>query len=81
MWLVWKDSEPSKAIAVGKGGLMYVSLSPIIGLVCYLITKDKYADIAKACGICAIIGLVLSILYTVLYVGFIFAFLFAAGAY
>ena len=68
MWLMWKDTEPSKAMAAAKGGLMYLSLSPVIGLVIYLLMKDKYHDIAKACGICAIVGVVLGVLYFILYI-------------
>ena len=63
MWLVWQDSEPSKAWAIGKGGLMVLCLnSPIIGLLCYLLLRDSHRDVAKACGICAIIGVVIAAL-------------------
>ncbi len=64
LWAVWKDSEPQKALAIGKGGLMSLSLnSPIIGLVIYLVMKEKYPDIAKACGICAIVSVGLSMVF------------------
>jgi hypothetical protein len=69
LYLMWKDTEPSKALAVGKGGLMSISVSyPIAGLIIYLLWKDKYQDIAKACGICGIIGFALGV------VTFIFSF-------
>ena len=67
LYLVWKDSEPEKALAVGKGGLMSVSFSyPILGLIIYLVMKDKYPDIAKASGICAIVGVGLSVVSSIL---------------
>ncbi|MBQ7363015.1 MAG: zinc ribbon domain-containing protein [Clostridia bacterium] len=67
-YFVWKDTEPSKALAIGKGGLMSVSLSsPIIALVIYLVMKEQYPDVAKACGICGIIGIVVGVLSSILY--------------
>ncbi len=72
-YFVWKDSEPLKARAVGKGGLMYVSLNPIVGLIVYIVMKDNYPDISKACGICGIIGVVLNVF--TFFLSFMFSFL------
>lgn len=84
LYVLWKDSEPEKALAAGKGGLMSLCFgTPIIGLVVFLVAKDKYPDIAKACGICAIIsfviGIIFSILFTVIYVIAILGMAGAAG--
>ena len=80
MWLVWKDSNPAKSMAAAKGGLMVMSFSiPIVGLVAFILMKDKYRDVAKACGICGIIGVVFWVLIMVLYIG-LFALMIAAGA-
>jgi len=72
-YFLWRDREPAKALAVGKGGLMSLSFSsPIVGLIVYIVMKEQYHDIAKACGICAIVGfafgIVCSILYSILFV-------------
>ena len=78
LYFVWKDTEPDKAIAVGKGGLMAVSFnSPIIGLILYFVFKDKYYDIAKACGICALISAILLAVFFVFY--FVLIILIAAS--
>jgi hypothetical protein len=78
LWAVWKDSEPDKALAVGKGGLMMLCFSyPIVGLIVYLVMKENYPDIAKACGICAIISVGASVVFGVLF-GVIYAILMAS---
>lgn len=62
LYIVWNSTQPAKALAAGKGGLMSVSLgSPIIALVIYIVTKDKYPAIAKACGICGILSIFVTI--------------------
>lgn len=66
-YFLWKDTEPEKALAIGKGGLIEISLSPIVGLVVFVMMKEKYPDISRACGIAAIIGLVFGILMSILY--------------
>ena len=83
LWAMWKDSEPEKAIAAGKGGLIYVSIAyPIVGLILYIVFKDKYRDVAKACGIAAIIGAVVAaaliVFYIVIYVALILSYGMAA---
>ena len=83
LYLVWKDKEPAKALACGKGGLMSVSLSyPLVALAVYLIMKDQYPEIAKACGICGIISVVISVVFTFLWfvLFLMFGFAGAAGA-
>ena len=62
LYLVWKDTEPAKAMACGKGGLMGLSFSyPLAALIIYIVMKDTYPDIAKACGICGIISLIVGV--------------------
>ena len=62
LYLVWKDNEPAKAMACGKGGLMGLSFSyPLAALIIYIVMKDTYPDIAKACGICGIISLIVGV--------------------
>lgn len=81
LYFVWKDTEPQKALAVGKGGLMSVSLSyPIVGLILYLVMKDSHPDIAKACGICAIISAILVAAVIVLYIFLLVVILAFSGA-
>lgn len=84
LYVLWKDSEPEKALAAGKGGLMSICFgTPVIGLVVFIVAKDKYPDIAMACGVCALISFVLaillSILFTVIYVIAIIGMASAAG--
>ena len=62
LYVMWNSTQPAKALAAGKGGLMSVSLgSPIIALVIYIVTKDNHPSIAKACGICGILSIFVSI--------------------
>ena len=59
LYLVWKDTEPAKAMACGKGGLMRLSFTyPLAALIIYIVMKDTYPDIAKACGICGIVSII-----------------------
>lgn len=55
-YFFWRNTDYDKAFAVAKGGLMDLSLNPILGLIIYVFAKDRYPDVAKACGICAIVG-------------------------
>ncbi len=71
LWLVWKNSRPGKAISASKGALVSVSVgSPIIGLILWIALKESNAELAKPCGIGAIVGAIL---------GFILPFVFLFG--
>ena len=65
-YFFWSNTDYDKAFAVAKGGLMNLSLNPILGLIIYIFSKDSYPDVAKACGICAIVGVGASVLASVL---------------
>ena len=64
-YFFWSNTNYDKAFAVAKGGLMSLSLNPILGLIFYIFAKDSYPDVAKACGICALVGVGVSVLASV----------------
>ncbi len=57
-------------------------LFPVIGLILYLVWKDKLPLRAKSCGKGALIGFIISVIFNIIYFAVIFpAALEAAGAY
>ncbi len=59
LWLVWKDTKPGKSISAAKGALASLCFSyPIIGLIAWIVWKDTNPELAKPCGIAAIVGMV-----------------------
>lgn len=67
LWYTWKMSKPGWAASAVKGALISVSFStPFIGLIVYLVNKDKNKSLAIACGIAAIVGVVLGLILQIL---------------
>lgn len=63
LWLVWKDKKPGKSISAGKGALTCLSFNmPIVGLILWLVWKDDRSELAKPCGIAAIVGFLFGII-------------------
>ena len=61
LYIIWNDTQKEKALAVGKGGLMSISLSnPIFALIIYLAMKNSNSDIADVCKTCGLISLIVS---------------------
>ena len=59
MWFFWRHTRPGKARSAAKGALSYASAGmPILGLVLWLVWKNtpENKDLAKVCGISAIVG-------------------------
>jgi len=62
LWLVWKDNKPGKSISASKGALAGLSFNmPILGLIFWLVWKDTNSEMAKPCGIAAIVGFIFGI--------------------
>ncbi|MCI9641441.1 MAG: hypothetical protein HFJ98_01395 [Eubacterium sp.] len=53
---------------------------PLVGLILYLTQKDQTPIKAKGCGKAALIGFILQIVFSIVYVVVIFALVGAAGA-
>ncbi len=64
LWYTWRITKPGKATSAAKGALASICIGgPFIGLILWLIWKDgPHRELAKAAGIAAIIGVVLSVL-------------------
>lgn len=59
LWYTWKLSKPGWSSSALTGALVSVSVgTPFIGLIIFLINKDKNKALANACGIAAIVGVV-----------------------
>ena len=59
LWLVWKDTKPGKSISAAKGGLAGFCFNmPLAGLIFWIVWKDTNPELAKPCGIAAIVGFI-----------------------
>lgn len=84
LWLVWKNSKPGKAISAAKGALISVCVgAPIVGLILWATMKDTNAELAKPCGISAIVGVVLAFLlpFVIFFALIIYSLLFSYEGY
>lgn len=64
LWYTWKLSRPGWSSSALTGALVSASVgSPFIGLIVFLVNKDKNKPLANACGIAAIVGLVLGLIF------------------
>lgn len=67
LWYVWKMSKPGWSASALKGALTSVSFgTPFIGLILFLVNRERNKALAKACGIAAIIGVVLGLILQIL---------------
>lgn len=61
LWICWKDTKPGRAISAQKGALAGLCFNmPILGLIFWIIWKETNPELAKPCGISAIVGFVIS---------------------
>ena len=66
-YFAWRDTKPGHVISAIKGALANVCFGmPLAGLIIWIIWKQEHPEIAKVCGISAIIGAVFSFVITVL---------------
>ena len=66
MWLVWKDTKPGYAISAAKGALSALCVGiPIAGLVLWVLWKNDRPELAKVCGISAIVGVVVNFILSI----------------
>ncbi|MDE5671133.1 MAG: hypothetical protein K2I14_06705 [Eubacterium sp.] len=72
---------PPPALDKKSTGLNILSFFiPLVGLILYLTQKDQTPIKAKGCGKAALIGFILQIVFSIVYVVVIFALVGAAGA-
>ncbi|MBR2930144.1 MAG: zinc-ribbon domain-containing protein [Clostridia bacterium] len=69
LWYVWRFTKPGKAASAAHGALSAVSFgTPIIGLAIWFICKYSRPEIAKISGISAIVGVVFTIILSIILV-------------
>lgn len=59
LWLIWRYSNPGKARSAAKGALANACFSmPVLGFILWLVWREEEdkKDLAKVCGISAIVG-------------------------
>ena len=65
-YFAWRDTKPGQVISAIKGAAAGICFGmPIAGLIIWIICKQDHPEIAKACGISAIVGAVFSFALTV----------------
>ena len=66
LFYVWRFKEPGKAESAAEGALAAVSFgTPLIGAVLWYFWRFSQRDRAKLCGICAIVGVIFSVVYSI----------------
>ena len=64
LWATMRGKHPGLAISAAKGALICLCFFiPVLGLILFLTRKNKNWEIAKACGITAIVGEASAILF------------------
>lgn len=66
LFYVWRFKDPGKAESAADGALAAVSFgTPIIGAFLWYFWRFSRRDRSKMCGLCAILGVVFSVVYSI----------------